>query len=421
MWVIEMLGYMQDLPATNERAPNGRISVLEDTNRDGKMDKKTVFLDRLVLPRALKVLDKGVLVGEPPHLWLARDTNGDLKADNKELVCDCYGTELGNVEHNENSLLWAMDNWMHTSEGDTYLPLQGRKVRDAEDAVARPVGRVAGRFRARLSQLEQLGAARRSGVRRRTLPRNPNLLRTRGSYEFMGDPAELNATFPVRPNRGVNRGYQTGQLRADGTLATYTAVCSPMVYRGDRLPAELSGNVFIAEPAGNLVSRIIVSDDGTSSRRGRPTTRRVPRVDRRAVPAGLPVRRRRTARSTSSTCTTASSSRKASSPSTCATTSSRASSSSRLTWAASGGSCTTRRGATRRRRSRRESAAQLVERLVAPERLVARHGAAAARPARRPDRRAGAEEARRGGAGSADAAARAVDAGRTGQPRARRS
>ena len=89
---------MQDLPATNERAPIGRISVLEDTNNDGKMDKKTVFMDGLVLPRALKVLDHGVLIGEPPHLWLARDTNGDLKADSKELVVDTYGQELGNIE-----------------------------------------------------------------------------------------------------------------------------------------------------------------------------------------------------------------------------------------------------------------------------------------------------------------------------------
>jgi hypothetical protein len=112
-----MLGYMQDLPATNERAPLGRISVLEDTNRDGKMDKKTVFLDGLILPRTLKVLDKGVLIAEPPHLWLARDTNGDLKSDSKTLVCDCYGNEQGNVEHNENSLMWAMDNWMHVRGG----------------------------------------------------------------------------------------------------------------------------------------------------------------------------------------------------------------------------------------------------------------------------------------------------------------
>ncbi len=164
MWVIELLGYMQDLPATNERAPVGRISVLEDTNRDGKMDKKTVFLDGLVLPRALKVLDKGVLVGEPPHLWLARDTNGDLKADTKDLVCDCFGTELGNVEHNENSLMWAMDNWMHTSEGDTYFRFKDGKMETRKTLSRGQWGDDAGRFRSRLSQLEQFGAAHRSGV-----------------------------------------------------------------------------------------------------------------------------------------------------------------------------------------------------------------------------------------------------------------
>ena len=152
------------------------------------------------------------------------------------------------------------------------------------------------------------------------------------------------------PNRGVNRGYQTGQLRADGTLATYTAVCAPTVYRGDRLPAELAGNVFLAEPSGNLVSRVIISDDGTHAARAKGLRqRRVPRLDRRAVPAGLPVLGARTARCTSSTCTTASSSTRASSPSICATTSSRASSRAPSTRAASGGSCTTRRGATRSR------------------------------------------------------------------------
>ena len=95
--------------------------------------------------------------------------------------------------------------------------------------------------------------------------RNPNLLRTRGSYESLeGDDREVNTVWPVRPTRGVNRGYQTGILRADGTLAAFTSVNSPVVYRGDRLPAELYGNVFVAEPAGNLVSRIIVEDDGAS-------------------------------------------------------------------------------------------------------------------------------------------------------------
>jgi len=265
MWVIEMLGYMQDLPATNERAPLGRISVLQDTNNDGKMDKKTVFLDGLVLPRALKVLDKGVLIGEPPHLWLARDTNGDLKADSKELVCDCYGTELGNVEHNENSLLWAMDNWMHTSEGDTYFRFKDGKMETRRTLSRGQWGATQDDF-GRVYRNSNSSALHVDLLSTPYYTRNPNLVRTRGSYEFMGDPDELNATFPVRPNRGVNRGYQTGQLRADGTLATYTAVNSPIVYRGDRLPAELSGNIFIAEPSGNLVSRIIVNDDGKTLR-----------------------------------------------------------------------------------------------------------------------------------------------------------
>ncbi|MEO7889380.1 MAG: c-type cytochrome [Vicinamibacterales bacterium] len=265
MWVLEELGYMQDLPATNERTQIGRISVLEDTNRDGKMDKKTVFLDKLVLPRAMKVLEHGVLVGEPAHLWLARDTNGDLKADTKELICDCYGREMADVEHNQNGLVWALDNWMYTSEGDTYFRWKNGKFE---------IGKTLSRGQWGGSQ-DDFGHFYRNsnssalGVDLVPTPyfaRNPNLLRTRGSYEFMGETNALNVTFPVRQNRGVNRGYVDGQLRADGTLATYTGTNSPTVYRGDRLPAELKGNVFIAEPTGNLVSRIIVTDTGTTLR-----------------------------------------------------------------------------------------------------------------------------------------------------------
>jgi mono/diheme cytochrome c family protein len=70
----------------------------------------------------------------------------------------------------------------------------------------------------------------------------------------------------VRPNPGTNRAYQAGIDRPDGTLAKFTAVCAPMVYRGDRLPGELYGNVFVAEPAGNLVGRIVLTDDGTTLR-----------------------------------------------------------------------------------------------------------------------------------------------------------
>src|SRR5262245_14206427 len=138
MWVIEEPAYMPEINPSIEREhePVGRIVVLEDTNGDGKMDKRTVFADRLVMPRALKVLHHGVLVGEPPNLWLMQDTNGDGKADKKDLVTNTYGRLDANVEHNDNSLTWAMDNWMHTSESTVSLRLKDGKF-DVQRTISR--------------------------------------------------------------------------------------------------------------------------------------------------------------------------------------------------------------------------------------------------------------------------------------------
>jgi len=287
LWVIEERGYMQDLPATNEREPLGRISVLEDTNNDGKMDKKTVFMDGLVLPRALKVLDHGVLIGEPPHLWLARDTNADLKADTKELVVDTYGQELGNIEHNANSLTWALDNWMYTSEHNGYLRLKDGKF-DYQPTLARGQWGATQDDAGRIYRNTNEAALFVDLLPARYFTRNPNLVRTRGLYESLQN-EEVNRVWPVRPTRAVNRGYQDGILRPDGTLTHFTSVCAPTVYRGDRLPAELHGNVFVAEPAANLVSRIIVSDDGTTlrSKKAYPNAEFLASTDERFRPVYL--------------------------------------------------------------------------------------------------------------------------------------
>jgi mono/diheme cytochrome c family protein/glucose/arabinose dehydrogenase len=257
LWVVEMPGYMEDMPATTELQPTGRVSVLEDADNDGRMDRKTVFLDKLVLPRTIKVLDRGVLVAEPPRLWFARDTNGDLVADSKEEVTDTYGSAAANVEHNANSLLWGLDNWMHTSEVDTFLRLKNGKF-EVRKTLSRGQWGATQDDAGRVYRNTNQAALFVDHVPTFYYARNPNLLRTRGSYETL-DPGDLNTTWPIRPTRGVNRGYQDGVLRPDGTLAAFTSVSAPTVYRGDRLPSELYGNVFVVEPAGNLVSRITVT------------------------------------------------------------------------------------------------------------------------------------------------------------------
>ena len=265
MWAVEMPGYMTDIQASRELDPVGRVVVLEDTDDDGRMDRRTVFADGLVLARAVKVLDRGVLVGEPPNLWLMRDTNGDLKADTKDLVSDRYGRRQANVEHNANGLLWGLDNWIHTSEVDMHLRLKNGQF-EVRKTLARGQWGLSQDDAGRVYRNSNPSALHVDLVPTSYFERHPNLQRTRGSYEFLGADGRLNTVWPARPTRGVNRGYQAGVLRADGTLTEFTAAAAPTVFRGDRLPADLYGNVLVVEPSGNLVSRIVVSDDGRTLR-----------------------------------------------------------------------------------------------------------------------------------------------------------
>ena len=260
IWAVEMPGYMPDINAKGEHEAIGKVVVLEDTNHDGRMDKRTVFQDGFVLARWLKVLDRGVLVAEPPNLWLLQDTNGDLRADRKELVTNQYGRKEANVEHNANSLLWALDNNIYTSEIDIDLRLKNGKF-DVRKTLSRGQWGITQDDAGRIFRNTNESALHVDIVPAHYYMRHPNLLRTRGSYESLSGPnGQLNDTWPIRPTRGVNRGYQFGILRPDGTLARFTSVCAPMIYRGDRLPAELYGNVFVVDPTVNLVSRIILGE-----------------------------------------------------------------------------------------------------------------------------------------------------------------
>ena len=255
------------------------------------MDKRTVFADGLVLARSLKVLDRGVLVGEPPNVWLMRDTNGDLRMDTKELVTNQYGRLEGDPQNNANGFHWALDNRMYTAgQSDIQLRLKNGKF-EVQKTLRRGEWGVTQDDAGRIYRNTNESALHVDLVPTAYFARNPNLLRTRGSYERLADDNyELNTVWPVRPNPGTNRAYQTGIDRPDGSLARFTSVCAPLVYRGDRLPAELYGNVFVAEPAANLVSRIVLEDDGTDAAGAQGVrARRVSRVDRRALPARLSV------------------------------------------------------------------------------------------------------------------------------------
>ena len=117
LYVAEMRTYMRDIDMNGELEPLSRIVKLVDLDGDGRMDKSSTYLDNLVLPRAILTLDNKVLVGEPPHLWLCEDTDGDGVADEKISIFENFGKrESGNVEHKINGLQWTMDNWIYNTK-----------------------------------------------------------------------------------------------------------------------------------------------------------------------------------------------------------------------------------------------------------------------------------------------------------------
>jgi mono/diheme cytochrome c family protein len=93
----------------------------------------------------------------------------------------------------------------------------------------------------------------------RAFARHPRLtVRTARNFQTIRD----QTCWPAHPTPGVNRGYADGQLRDDGTLRTVTAVGGATIYRGDLFPAEFRGNAFVPEPAGNLVKRLVLHEEG---------------------------------------------------------------------------------------------------------------------------------------------------------------
>jgi len=258
MFVCEMRGYMHDVEGAGEDQPLGRIVMLEDTNGDGKMDKRTVFADGLIMPRAIMCVNGGLLVAEPPNLWFMKDTNGDGVADVKEVVDASYGTAGGQPEHMANSPTWTIDNWIYSAN-------HAKRYRLKDGKFIEEVAGLRGQWGLTQDNQGRIYFNSNSDfLRTNPLPevlakRNPNYPSTAGlGVQVIKD----QSTWPSHPTPGVNRGYDPKQLREDGTLATSTATCGASIYRGNLFPKEFRGNAFIPEPAGNLVKRLVLSEKG---------------------------------------------------------------------------------------------------------------------------------------------------------------
>jgi mono/diheme cytochrome c family protein/glucose/arabinose dehydrogenase len=84
LWVAVMPTYPHWKPG--DPKPNDKLIILEDTNNDGKADKQITFADNLQLPLGFELAPEGVYLSQGTNFMLLRDTNGDDKADTREVL-----------------------------------------------------------------------------------------------------------------------------------------------------------------------------------------------------------------------------------------------------------------------------------------------------------------------------------------------
>ncbi|MEE2784003.1 MAG: c-type cytochrome [Pseudomonadota bacterium] len=263
MYVVEMRGFMPDAYGTGEDAPVGSVVRLHDDNGDGHMDRREVLLDGLILPRAIAIVNEGLLVGEPPTLWLCPG-NGDAR------TIDCtakrrignYGDQPGSVEHAENGLLPALDNWLYNAKSDRRM-----RIVDGDLVTERTLFR--GQWGISQDRDGRLFYNTNSSLLLGDRFDAQPLIEARGKRAAgLNAPVSINdEVFASRVNPGVNRAYVEGVLRADGRLRRPTSASGLVVYQGAQFGTEYEGtefeeDVYVAEPAANAVVRLRLKHSG---------------------------------------------------------------------------------------------------------------------------------------------------------------
>ncbi len=249
MYVAEMRTYMQNIEGRDELTTNSRISLHWSSKHDGNFDRHSVFIDNLLLPRVILPLKDSILVMETgtDSLWRYWDTNGDGVADRRELIRQ--GQRSGdNLEHEGSGLIWAQDNWMYMALSQYRVRLKGDQLISEP---APPNFAYWGISQDNYGKTYYVNAAQDYG---------PVSYETPIIYGGSGDPRDLTkyqgnflAVWPLT----TNADYQGGQrfARADGTLNHFTGTAGVDVIRGDRLPADLQGDVIMGEPVGRMIRR----------------------------------------------------------------------------------------------------------------------------------------------------------------------
>jgi len=265
MW----LAVTPEYPFKEDKSPGkDAILILDDTDRDGRMDRSSVFADGLVLPTSFVFHRDGVIVSQAPQILFLRDTNGDGKADKREVLFSGFGTY--DTHAVINNLRWGLDGWVYGCQG--YSGTQSTNILNARGRKFGKIGNGIFRFKPDGSALEQVASY------------NGNSWGIDFNVEgelFFSKANGPHISHVVMPERYLSRG-KLGNAASDKAIedhqkvsprftdprheyvqvapvGVFTAASGCTIYEGGAWPEKYHGSTFVCEPTVHIVHEDIVT------------------------------------------------------------------------------------------------------------------------------------------------------------------
>jgi putative membrane-bound dehydrogenase-like protein len=258
LWVAETRDYPHGLAENGEG--NDDIKICEDTDGDGRADKFTIFADRLNIPTGLVLVRGGVIVSQPPRFIFLKDTNGDDKADTREVIIDAWGVRDTHAQ--ASNLHHGYDNWLYGCVGYSGFErmTDGKKQQFAMGTY---------RFKPDGSAIEFLHQFTNNSWAQSANSAGDQFGGTaNGAPIFFGGiprtavPDGMNAMTAKKINVVPEAHAITPNFRQVDVFGGYTAAAGSSFIYSNNLPGWMQGKAMVCEPTMKIVALMDVRPDG---------------------------------------------------------------------------------------------------------------------------------------------------------------
>lgn len=252
----------------NERKPGGTgsdsIVICEDTDGDGKADKFTNFAEGLSIPTGMVFANGGLIVSQAPDMLFLKDTNGDDRADVKQVLFTGFGTFDSHA--GPSNLHYGFDNWIWGCVG--YAGFKGKVGADSLN-----FGQAFFRFRPDGSRMEVMTRTSNNtwGMAFNETGDVFGSTANNAHGWYMAIPGRYYTGAPhLRENGSRNTDTHkdmkpiTSRVRQVDVFGGFTAAAGQNFYTARAFPKPYWNNVaFVCEPTGHIVHQNVQAKRGT--------------------------------------------------------------------------------------------------------------------------------------------------------------